>query len=87
MLFFTSKIWDTAGADRFPTITNEYYRGSHLVVIVLDLTDSFCLENAKRYLQNCDNFCHEDVLKVDLPCLFYIKTITVQSNPSITPPL
>jgi len=58
------KLWDTAGADRFQTITTSYYRGVHLIVIVLDLTDSFCLENAERYLQNCDNFCNGDVLKI-----------------------
>jgi Ras-related protein Rab-1A len=33
------QIWDTAGQDRFKTITSSYYRGSHAIVLVFDLTN------------------------------------------------
>ena len=33
------QIWDTAGDQRFKTITTSYYRGSSIVVLVFDVTD------------------------------------------------
>ena len=33
------QIWDTAGQDRFKTITQSYYKGSHGVIITYDITD------------------------------------------------
>ena len=32
-------IWDTAGQDRFKTITAAYYKGAHGVIVVFDITD------------------------------------------------
>ena len=31
--------WDTAGQDRFRTITNSYYRKANGIIIVYDITD------------------------------------------------
>ncbi|OTF72454.1 RAS oncogene RAB34-like protein [Euroglyphus maynei] len=35
---FTLQIWDTAGDERFRSITRAYYRGAHAALIVFDLT-------------------------------------------------
>lgn len=37
------QIWDTAGQDRFTSITTSYYRGTHCCILVFDITnkDSF----------------------------------------------
>ena len=33
------QIWDTAGQERFRAITSAYYKGSHAILVVYDLTD------------------------------------------------
>ena len=32
------QIWDTAGSERFRSVTNHYYRGAHGVIICYDIT-------------------------------------------------
>eukprot|EP00347_Sterkiella_histriomuscorum_P021682 403333129 len=34
------QIWDTAGQDRFTSITTSYYRGTHCAILVFDITNS-----------------------------------------------
>jgi len=60
----TLQIWDTAGADRFKTIANNYYRGINAAAIVFDLTDSFGLEGAERSLVEYERNCNEDAIKI-----------------------
>jgi len=53
-------IWDTAGAERYRTITSNYYRGSHAIIFVYDVTernsfeniDKFWLKEVKEYFPN-----------------------------------
>ena len=33
------QIWDTAGQERFQAITTSYYRGSHGIIFIYDVTD------------------------------------------------
>ena len=43
------QIWDTAGHERFRTITSSYYRGAHALMIVYDITDRQSFEDACEY--------------------------------------
>lgn len=57
------QIWDTAGHERFRTITTSYYRGAHGIVIVFDLTDRESYEHVERWLGEINKFAKENVLK------------------------
>ena len=43
------QIWDTAGQEKFRTITNSYYRGAHALMIVFDITDHQSFADATNY--------------------------------------
>ena len=42
-------IWDTAGAERYRTITSNYYRGSHAIIFVYDVTERSSFENIEKF--------------------------------------
>ena len=46
--------WDTAGQDRFRTITSTYYKGAHGIMVVYDVTDQESFESLKFWLQEID---------------------------------
>jgi Ras-related protein Rab-1A len=43
------QIWDTAGQEKFRTITSSYYRGAHALMIVFDITDMQSYLDATTY--------------------------------------
>ena len=57
------QIWDTAGEERYRTITSSYYRGAHAIGIVFDLTKIETLEHVKRWLEDINKYAKENVLK------------------------
>lgn len=46
------EIWDTAGQERYRSLVPLYYRGSHVVLIVYDITDRKSFKNALRWLKD-----------------------------------
>ena len=57
------QIWDTAGEERFRTITSSYYRGAHAIAIVFDLTKIETFEHVKKWITEINKFAKENVLK------------------------
>ena len=57
-------MWDTAGQEKFKTITSAYYKGAQGIVVVFDLTDRKSFENVKNWLAESDHFSNLDPVKV-----------------------
>ena len=57
------QIWDTAGEERYRTITASYYRGAHAIGIVFDLTKMETFEHVKRWLEDINKYAKENVFK------------------------
>jgi Ras-related protein Rab-1A len=55
--------WDTAGQDRFRTITSSYYRGADGIIIVYDLTDRQSFDNVKNWLEEIEKYVEEKTKK------------------------
>lgn len=53
------QIWDTAGQDRFRTITSTYYRGSHGIVIAFDITDKESFSNINTWLAEVNRYVND----------------------------
>ncbi|CAD8161945.1 unnamed protein product [Paramecium pentaurelia] len=58
------QIWDTAGQDRFRTITSSYYRGAQGIIIVFDVTDRESFNQIRQWMQEIDKFAAESVNKI-----------------------
>eukprot|EP00485_Elphidium_margaritaceum_P021633 CAMPEP_0202712260 /NCGR_PEP_ID=MMETSP1385-20130828/36152_1 /ASSEMBLY_ACC=CAM_ASM_000861 /TAXON_ID=933848 /ORGANISM="Elphidium margaritaceum" /LENGTH=202 /DNA_ID=CAMNT_0049372231 /DNA_START=144 /DNA_END=752 /DNA_ORIENTATION=+ len=58
------QIWDTAGQEKFKTITSSYYRNAHAVMIVYDVSDRKSYENIEQWLSDIEKFCPSQVCKM-----------------------
>lgn len=46
------QVWDTAGSERFRTITSSYYRGAHVVLLVFDGGDRRSFESIPQWVED-----------------------------------
>jgi small GTP-binding protein len=44
------QIWDTAGQDRFKSITKNYYKGAHGIILIYDVSNPKTYDNIKKWL-------------------------------------
>ena len=57
------QLWDTAGHERFRTITTSYYRGAHGIAIVFDLSDRKTFEHIEKWLEEINKYAKENVMR------------------------
>ena len=56
------QIWDTAGQDRFHSITKTYYKGANGIVLIYSVIDKKTFENVKNWLNNIKNEASDKVV-------------------------
>ena len=55
-------IWDTAGHERFKSITVNYYRSSHGFIYVYDITNKESLLNLDSWIHSSNEYCNTNVI-------------------------
>ena len=58
------QIWDTAGHEKFRTITTSYYKSAHAIIILYDITQKASFDHIRNWLTEIDKFGKQGVLKV-----------------------
>eukprot|EP00829_Urostomides_striatus_P006655 TRINITY_DN1722_c0_g1_i1.p1 TRINITY_DN1722_c0_g1~~TRINITY_DN1722_c0_g1_i1.p1 ORF type:complete len:188 (+),score=64.68 TRINITY_DN1722_c0_g1_i1:53-616(+) len=58
------QIWDTAGQDRFRSITGTYYKGAHGIIIVYDVTDRYSFNEIEKWMGQVDKLAPENCVKI-----------------------
>ena len=54
------QLWDTAGTEKFKSITTGYYRGANAAFIVFDLTSRKSFESVSEWIENYYKFSNPD---------------------------
>ena len=55
------QIWDTAGQDRFRSITKNYYKGAHGIILIYDITNKKSFENVRNWINQIKEEVSEKV--------------------------
>jgi small GTP-binding protein len=45
------QLWDTAGEERFHTITKNYYKTAHAIILIFDVTEKATYQNVKNWVE------------------------------------
>eukprot|EP00826_Nyctotherus_ovalis_P007106 TRINITY_DN11752_c0_g1_i2.p1 TRINITY_DN11752_c0_g1~~TRINITY_DN11752_c0_g1_i2.p1 ORF type:complete len:215 (-),score=33.48 TRINITY_DN11752_c0_g1_i2:47-691(-) len=53
-------IWDTAGQEKYRTLTSSYYRGAHAMCMVFSISDRNSFENLNKWVREYDENCGDD---------------------------
>lgn len=49
-------MWDTAGQEKFKTITNAYYKGAQGIILVFDLTDRRSFQDVSNWVSEIEKY-------------------------------
>jgi len=53
-------LWDTAGTEKFQSVTRSYYRDANGIVLIFDLTDKKSFNRLKRWVIEIKEYCLKD---------------------------
>ncbi|CAD8115968.1 unnamed protein product [Paramecium sonneborni] len=57
----TLKIWDTAGSEKYKSVTSNHFRQSQGALLFYDLTDLYTYENIQNWLKDIHGYADESV--------------------------
>eukprot|EP01100_Stratorugosa_tubuloviscum_P002315 TRINITY_DN153_c0_g1_i4.p1 TRINITY_DN153_c0_g1~~TRINITY_DN153_c0_g1_i4.p1 ORF type:complete len:205 (-),score=19.91 TRINITY_DN153_c0_g1_i4:98-712(-) len=52
-------IWDTAGQEKFRSLTSSYYRGTHGVIFVYDVSNTDSFNHLKNWIKEVDLYAND----------------------------
>eukprot|EP00331_Platyophrya_macrostoma_P022652 CAMPEP_0176455568 /NCGR_PEP_ID=MMETSP0127-20121128/30705_1 /TAXON_ID=938130 /ORGANISM="Platyophrya macrostoma, Strain WH" /LENGTH=174 /DNA_ID=CAMNT_0017845231 /DNA_START=157 /DNA_END=682 /DNA_ORIENTATION=- len=58
------QIWDTAGQEKYRSITQNFYKNAMGVIIVFDLTDEGTFDNVRNWIRQIKNHAGENVCRL-----------------------
>ena len=58
------QIWDTAGQERFRNVISSYFRGSHGVFVIYDITNRDSFKNLECWLSEIEKNANQNILKI-----------------------
>ena len=58
------QIWDTAGHEKFRTITTSYYKSAHAIIILYDITEQSSFDHISNWMIEIDKFAKQGVLRI-----------------------
>ena len=58
------QIWDTAGQERFRNVISSYFRGSHGIFVIYDITNRDSFKNLENWLLEIEKNSNQNVLKI-----------------------
>ena len=57
-------VWDTAGQEEYGPMCRNFFAGAHAVIVVFSITSPGSFKSIENHINNIDNNCSSDVIKV-----------------------
>lgn len=58
------QIWDTAGQEKFKTITAAYYKGAQGLLLVFDISDRKSFNDIENWMLEAQKYSHQKIVKI-----------------------
>ena len=61
---FTLQLWDTAGSEKFRSITKGYYKNSICALVVYDITNERSFNSVSNWIEDCNNYTNKNIILI-----------------------